>query len=192
MIKKIYYQYDASENNLFGDTTDNDIDVEASKKQFESQVSDALAKVYPNATIEVSHGLYNMCQVNDDREHPLIDEVENIVQQIWESWNWLVLSESFSEDIGFIEVYVSYSTIAEITGWSEERIEEEEFNIDLLLQSAMEEEFSDIADIEADSGAFDIINLYDKEGNPVNVPQEIVDRVIKATEKALGLATATL
>jgi len=188
MVKRIFYRFCPDEDALFGDTNA-DIDVQASINEFESQLWDALSKVYSDASITIERGPA-ACWVNGDKEHDEVYNVETIAADLWQSWTWLVPAENPITDL---EIAVSYDTIIAITGWNEDKVEAEEFNIDTLLQDFLQREFEDSnITVSAVSGAFDFIDAYNEAGDKTKAPAEIVERITSCIEKALAAATEIL
>ena len=89
-ITEILYQYEADDAAMFGpDAEIGEVDTRASYNAFEDAVQKALKAAYPTARISVQSGPSKL-RVNWMTDTEEVSVVEDIIHEVWESWNWLV------------------------------------------------------------------------------------------------------
>lgn len=85
----IKIEYDNSEDAMYGQNGSDGYDATASEAKFEKMLMAELKKNYPDNEIEISTG-YGKYSVDGDTGHDEIPWIEEIIHQVWSTFEWLV------------------------------------------------------------------------------------------------------
>ena len=88
-LKSIRVRY--SDDSIFGhaDPDDEGIDAIVSRAQFEEALVNAFYAEYPEAEIEIIHGINDDHNADGQTDTNDAENVGNIVNTVWDSWEWL-------------------------------------------------------------------------------------------------------
>ena len=92
-VTEITVKQQADTTAFFGSYPDalKGIDEQASYTKFEVLLADALRKSYPDADVSVEVGdVPDRIEVNGSRDDQDVPAVEDILHEVWESWDWVV------------------------------------------------------------------------------------------------------
>jgi hypothetical protein len=78
-----------SDDGIFGNYTGEDVDRTASAASFAEHLEAALDHDYPNAEIEIAHGIDDSVSIDGRGDHDEVPWIEQTVNRVWESYDWL-------------------------------------------------------------------------------------------------------
>jgi len=100
MTIKISY----TEDGMFGPDEENrdGVDILASFAKYDEMLTGELLKVFPSSEIEIENGIEDKHTVDpEDYESPdFYVEVGEIIHRVWESWDWVVVEQTYAERLG--------------------------------------------------------------------------------------------
>lgn len=90
-ITTIRYQYDDSSDAMGFETSEavDAVNYKASMQAYETMIAGALEAAYPGAEITIETG-YGRIEVNGQSDHDEVPAVSDLVNQVWQSWEWVV------------------------------------------------------------------------------------------------------
>jgi len=88
-IQSIIVEYDDDESSMFGAEGAGNYDQQGSCNKYETLLTGALQAYYPGIDVTVTTG-YGRVSVDGDTAHTEVDRINAIINQVWQSWDWLV------------------------------------------------------------------------------------------------------
>ena len=90
----MFIKVEFSDDGLFGNHTAEDVDRKASAANFTTLLGYALSVEYPDAEVEIEHTINDVHRVDGQTDTVEAENVGNIINRVWESWEWLDGSEA--------------------------------------------------------------------------------------------------
>ena len=88
-IRKMHIKIEYSTASLFGTADPEEHDEAASIANWEGSLVDAFYDECPQAEVEIVHGIIDRHTVNGQTDHDECAYVGDLINKVWESWEWL-------------------------------------------------------------------------------------------------------
>jgi len=90
MSEKMHIKIEWSSSSLWGSTDPEEYDWEQSEENYEQAVLNHLHDEYPDAEIEIVHGISDRVQVDGQEDHDEVPWIDQVLERVYNGDDWLV------------------------------------------------------------------------------------------------------